>query len=120
MNISKVSLMTPSRNFKKLAAAAMLSVGVIAGASAATKVNNKNNNVTPPTNVEETKKEETKKQKNPFEDLLINLAMGTAVIGGAGVLLAKGEKERAEMLNEIFAQHTYRDADGNIVTETKK
>ena len=119
MNISKVSLMTPSRNVKKLAAVALMTVGVLAGASAATKVNNKNNNVTPPTNVEETKKEETKKE-NPFEDLLINLAMGTAVIGGAGVLLAKGEKEKAEMLNEIFAQHTYKDADGNIVTETKK
>lgn len=119
MNISKVSLMTPSRNVKRLAAAALMTVGVLAGASAATKVNNKNNNVTPPTNVEETKKEETKKE-NPFKDLFIDLAMGTAVIGGAGVLLAKGEKEKAEMLNQMFARHTYKDSNGDIVTETKE
>ena len=46
--------------------------------------------------------------------------MGTAVIAGAGALLMKGEKEKADMLNEMFARQMYGRQNGYQPEETEK
>lgn len=120
MNIQKIGITTPKANIiRKTAAAALMTVGVLAGANAVTKNDSKNNNVTPPTNIEKEQKvenEKAKTKKDIFKDMFINLGMGTAVILGAGALLMKEEKKYAEALNEIYAQSTYKDVNAN---ETK-
>lgn len=121
MNIQKISITTPKAIIiRKTAAAALMTVGVLAGAHAVAKNDNKNNNVTPPTNIEKEEKVENKKETNKndtFKDLFINLGMGTAVILGAGALLMNEEKKHADALNEIYARHAYKDVDVNKTEE---
>ena len=111
MNIQKVSniALHKTNTLRKTAAAILMGVGVVAGASAVTKQNDKKIESQTPTVVEK----ETEKKNDNFRDFFINLGLGTLVTLGTGAYvgckMSKRDQELWEIMNHNQAQDTYKD-----------